>query len=214
MAQSKKQAKTATRNSGRLRIISGRWRGEYLNVTELEGLRPTPSRTRETVFNWLQQSVADSRCLDLFAGTGAMGLEALSRHAAHVDFIELAAPAAAQIQTFLVRKQATTQAQVQQINALHWLEQPPVQPYDIVFLDPPFQQQLLEQSLTKLSAWLQVGGLRPNSKIYLELARQENLSLPPQWHILRSGKTRETQYHLITPNALASSTPPNSETTQ
>src|SRR5580698_4144046 len=126
-----------------VRIIGGTWRGRRIAFPALPGLRPTPDRVRETLFNWLQHSIVDTTCLDLFAGSGALGLEALSRGAKQVIFVEQAEPAARNLREQCQRLGAGTKADLQHMGAARYLASPP-RPFDLVFLDPPFHQDLLK----------------------------------------------------------------------
>src|SRR3984957_18042760 len=159
--------KTESKASGgrnSVRIIGGGWRGRRANFPDLPGLRPTPDRVRETLFNWLQHSVAGARCLDLFAGSGALGLEALSRGAKQLVFVEQAVAASRFLQEQLIRLGGQGRGQVVEMGAARYLRNP-VQPFDIVFLDPPFGRDALAEYVPMLDAgkWLSAGGL-----VYLE----------------------------------------------
>jgi len=131
-------------NTNVLRIIGGDWRRRKLPFIDAPGLRPTPDRIRETLFNWLQGKVAGSSCLDLFAGSGALGLEALSRGADEVVFVEKNASVANQLMKNL--QLLNTEANVLQGDALTLLKQMN-QPFDLIFLDPPYRQGLIETCL-------------------------------------------------------------------
>ena len=182
--------------SGRqsLRIIGGQWRGRKLQFPAISGLRPTPDRVRETLFNWLQQAILGSRCLDLFAGSGALGLEALSRGAATVVMVESHLLAVRQLQQHLTTLNCT-QGQVLQQDALAYLRQTPVQGFDIVFLDPPFHQNLLAPCLEQLE---QQGWLNNPAWIYLEAERDlDPLPLPAHWQLYRSKTAGQVGYHLV-----------------
>jgi 16S rRNA (guanine966-N2)-methyltransferase len=175
-----------------LRIIGGRWRGRKLRFADGEGLRPTTDRVRETLFNWLQPVIHGARCLDLFAGSGALGLEALSRGAIEVQFIERNPQAVKALQENLALLHADN-GQVLQGDALTFLRSP-AQPFDVVFLDPPFRQDLLNPALTLLA---QENWLAPGARIYIELeAEQGEPSLPVGWELLRSKKAGQAAYHL------------------
>jgi len=183
---------------GAIRIIGGQWRSRTVAVADAPGLRPTPDRVRETLFNWLQFSLAGARCLDLFAGSGILGLEALSRGAAAVTALECDAGAAA----LLRRNAATLHAdalQVLQQDALHWLAQGPgTAPYDIAFIDPPFAAQLQQRSCALLHAqqWL-----APGARVYLEAAQPlDGLPLPPGWALVRHKRAGEVHYGLCEAN--------------
>jgi 16S rRNA (guanine966-N2)-methyltransferase len=175
-----------------LRIIGGEWRGRRIRFPRRPGIRPTPDRVRETLFNWLAPAVGGSRCLDLFAGSGALGLEALSRGAAAVTFVEsdrATVDALRQIVTTL----APDRGLVIHCEALRWLADPP-QPFDIVFLDPPFGSGLVAQAAQALEAG---GWLRPGARIYLEMPATEGPPvLPAGWTLHRSGKAGAVGYHL------------------
>jgi 16S rRNA (guanine966-N2)-methyltransferase len=179
------------RNS--VRIIGGVWRGRRVEFPEVPGLRPTPDRVRETLFNWLQHAVAGGRCLDLFAGSGALGLEALSRGAGGVVFVETAPAAAQTLRVQLQRLGGETRARVLDLGAARFLRTPG-EPFDIVFLDPPFGQNALTDYLPQLVAgnWVKSGGL-----VYLENERAAGApALPADWELLKSKSAGEVGYHL------------------
>lgn len=175
-----------------LRIIGGEWRSRRIRFPGLKGLRPTPDRVRETLFNWLAPDLAGSRCLDLFAGSGALGLEALSRGAASVTFVEREREAADRLRetaTQLAPKRAT----VLHADAITWLGGPS-QPFDIVFVDPPFDSGLLPVALRALESG---GWLMPAARIYLEgPAKAGPPELPGGWILHRSGRAGAVGYHL------------------
>ena len=140
---------------GRLRIVAGKWRGRLLQIIDESELRPTPVRIRETLFNWLSPITEGARCLDLFAGTGALGIEALSRGAAQVVFIEKSVTLVEAIRKNLIKLEAVN-AQVYQRDALDYLCKADPQPFDIVFLDPPFDTDLIADlcKLLRNNNWL------------------------------------------------------------
>ena len=142
------------KKANELRIIGGEWRGRRIRFPARPGIRPSPDRVRETLFNWLAPVVEGSRCLDLFAGSGALGLEALSRGAAATTFIESDQLSADGLRE-ITAKLAPGRAVVLQADALRWLAGPP-QLFDIAFLDPPFESSLLTEALQKLDSggWL------------------------------------------------------------
>jgi 16S rRNA (guanine966-N2)-methyltransferase len=151
---------------GQVRIIAGRWRGRKLPVIDLPGLRPTSDRSRETLFNWIQADLPGARCVDLFAGSGALGFEAASRGAAHVDLVEIAPMAVSS----LVQTRATLSADntdVHRANVLDWLRETEPDHYDIVFCDPPFDSGLAVQALARLQ---QGGCVAPGGLVYVESA--------------------------------------------
>jgi len=140
------KAQKLHRGAGEVRIIGGQWRRTKLPVALKPGLRPTPDRVRETLFNWLGQSLVGWRCADVFAGTGALGLEAASRGAAQVQLCEQDSALAAQLQAHLSRLQAS-HASVLKGDGLSWLKQQSAGSLDVVFLDPPFESHLFEPAL-------------------------------------------------------------------
>lgn len=161
-------------SANQLRIIGGQWRSRRLPVASVPGLRPTPDRVRETLFNWLQAEIVGASCLDLFAGSGALGLEALSRDAAKVVFVENNVAAVRQLQVNLTSLQADmAQAQVLHRDAVSFLKHE-TQAFDVIFLDPPFQQNWLECILDLIVAGAL---LHANTVIYLEYERHYSLNL-------------------------------------
>lgn len=179
-------------SSNTLRIIGGQWRGRKLRFADGEGLRPTADRVRETLFNWLQPVIAGARCLDLFSGSGALGLEALSRGAAEVVFVDTNPKAINSLKQNLELLGAEG-AKVVRGDALKFLEGT-AQPFDVVFLDPPFRRELLQPALQKLATG---GWLVQGARIYLELESEQPLPpLPEHWALLRSKRAGQVAYHL------------------
>lgn len=180
----------------RLRIIGGKWRGRKLDFPDAEGLRPTPDRVRETLFNWLQNDVQGARCLDLFAGSGALGLEALSRGAAYALLVDDNAKVVSQLRQHLETLQ-TVDGKIHQGDALQILETPPNDnPFNVVFLDPPFGKGLIAACVKALES---SGWLAENAKIYLEAeSGLQDLNLPDQWEILRQLKAGQVTCYLVT----------------
>ncbi|MCJ7452888.1 MAG: 16S rRNA (guanine(966)-N(2))-methyltransferase RsmD [Steroidobacteraceae bacterium] len=175
-----------------LRIIGGAWRGRKIRFPPVEAVRPTPDRVRETVFNWLQQDMAGARCLDLYAGSGALGLEALSRGAAQVVFVEVDQAVGWHLSQMLAQL-GCDRGQVVRADATRYLEGVP-QPFDIAFLDPPFAERALEDTCRRLDecGWLRMGGLA-----YLEAPAATGVPvLPVGWTLLRSKRAGEVGYHL------------------
>jgi 16S rRNA (guanine966-N2)-methyltransferase len=188
----------ASRNS--VRIIGGGWRGRRVRFPDIPGLRPTPDRVRETLFNWLQRAIVGARCLDLFAGSGALGLEALSRGAKELVFVEQAVAASRALQEQLNRFGGGAKGQVVEMGAARYLRSLP-QPFDIVFLDPPFGQDALAEYVPLLdgSEWLAPGAL-----VYLENEKTAGVPpLPARWQLLKSKSAGEVGYHLARVNARA-----------
>ncbi|MGC1854488.1 MAG: 16S rRNA (guanine(966)-N(2))-methyltransferase RsmD [Candidatus Aquirickettsiella sp.] len=187
---------------GEVRIIGGRWRGRKLHFPAIPHLRPTPNRIRETLFNWLAPYLADAHCLDLFAGSGALGFEALSRQAPSVTFIEQSSLLVSYLRTQLKHLDAENRAQVYQAQfpfsatQLFKVKKPL---FNIVFLDPPFHQALLGTAC----AWLTKEGLlAPESIIYMEAeASLKKLLLPENWEIQHAKTAGQVHYTLIKSSA-------------
>ena len=177
--------------SGRIRIIGGSLRNSRLEVPELPGLRPTPERVRETLFNWLAPVLDGARCLDLCAGTGALGIEALSRGAASVQFVERDAQAAQALRANLARLKVAG-GQVAMLEAQAFLHGT-AQAYDLVFLDPPFALALWPALARQLE---QGGWLAERGWIYVESPRGQAPALPPNWQLHREGHAGEVRFAL------------------
>ena len=176
---------------GRVRIIGGSLRNSRLDVPDLPGLRPTPERVRETLFNWLAPVIDGARCLDLCAGTGALGIEALSRGAAGVQFVERDARAAQALRANLARLKADA-GQVAVLDAGLFLRGM-AQPYDLVFLDPPFVLDLWPALARQLE---QGGWLAAQGWVYVESPRGLVPALPPNWQLHREGQAGEVRFAL------------------
>lgn len=176
--------------TGQIRIIAGLWRGRNIRFLEVPGLRPTPSRVRETLFNWLGQDIPGVQCLDLFAGSGALGFEALSRGAARVVMVERQAATAKCLRENAQRLEATG-AEVVVAEALQWLRRD-TQRFDLVFLDPPFAGPELEQALALIRDRLNPGGM-----VYCE--SPEGVSESPFWSEFRSSRAGRVTYQLLKP---------------
>jgi 16S rRNA (guanine966-N2)-methyltransferase len=178
-------------SSGQIRIIGGRLRNSRLNVPDLPGLRPTPDRVRETLFNWLAPTIAGVRALDLCAGTGGLGIEALSRGAATVQFVEPDGVAAEALRANLARLKADG-GDVAGIDAARYLQRTP-QPFGLVFLDPPFALNLW----TPLALQLEQGGwLAASALIYIESPRTVAPVVPTHWMPHREGQAGDVRYAL------------------
>ncbi len=177
-----------------LRIIGGTWRGRRFRFPPSPEIRPTPDRVRETLFNWLGGRICAARCLDLFAGSGALGLEALSRGASEVCFVERDLAATRELRARLTEWGAKG-ARVEHAEALQFLRGPSG-PFDVVFLDPPFAGGLLRSAaeLLERNHWLAQEAL-----IYVECAAREGLpSLSPSWSVVKAKQAGEVGYHLLT----------------
>lgn len=179
------------RPPGSVRIIAGHLRGSKLPVPDRPGLRPTSDRVRETVFNWLQAKVPGASVLDLFAGTGALGLEAASRGAGSLVMVERDPGLAEALRGHVARFKLGA-AQVVQADALAWLAGPPSARFDLVFMDPPFDGTLWEPAAQRLVPWL-----APGAWIYVETPARMQASWPAGWRLHREGQTREVRFTLF-----------------
>jgi len=178
----------AVKKLNTVRINAGEWRSRLIKFPDSEGLRPTPERVRQTIFNWLGQDMTGSVCLDLFAGTGVLGFEALSRNAKSAVLVEKT-PAVYRV--ILENKAAlkADAAQVVNLDALSFLDKNQ-QSFDVVFLDPPYSQGWLDKVLPQLSRHLS-----PHGVVYAEAeyALQDNST----WHVLKQSKAGNVFYHLL-----------------
>ncbi|WP_435955689.1 16S rRNA (guanine(966)-N(2))-methyltransferase [Dryocola sp. BD626] len=190
--------KPQSSGAGQIRIIGGQWRGRKLPVPDSPGLRPTTDRVRETLFNWLAPSMVDATVLDCFAGSGALGLEALSRYAANATLLEMDRAVSQQLQKNLVTLKAAN-GQVVNTNTLNYLAQPG-KPHTIVFVDPPFRKGLLEETLTLLEG---NGWLADDALIYVESEVENGMPpVPAGWTLHRekvAGQVAYRLYHRETP---------------
>ncbi|MCT8579811.1 16S rRNA (guanine(966)-N(2))-methyltransferase RsmD [Glaesserella parasuis] len=191
----KTRISTQNRPTGEVRVIAGLWRGRKLPVLNAEGLRPTTDRVKETLFNWLMMDIAGSRCLDCFAGSGSLGIEALSRQAQAVVFLEKFADAANQLKKNLVSLKAEN-GKVIQTDTLQFLAQKNSEaPFDLVFVDPPFHQGFVPQVLTALE---QNGWLAENSLIYVETEKNHSpLVLPEHWQVVKEKTAGQVVSRLV-----------------
>jgi 16S rRNA (guanine966-N2)-methyltransferase len=195
MASSKSNRLGASAGRSRLRIIGGQWRGRKLTFTPAEGLRPTADRVRETLFNWLAPVISGARCVDLFAGSGALGLEALSRGAAYCDFVDVSKAAGQQIAGHLETLDASERGRCHHCEASEYLLDYDGS-LDIVFIDPPFNRGLVLPSCQQLSASRM---LAPEAFVYIETPTQEAITeLPPGWEIYRQKTAGGVSYRLYT----------------
>ena len=174
-----------------MRIIAGRWHGRKLSFAPVPGLRPTSDRIRETLFNWLDPWIQGARCLDLFAGSGALGIEAASRGAAEVVMVDRDPAVVATLREQLQKLDFSDALLVQQdVNS--WL-QGKAEAFDIVFLDPPFRENRLPACIDLLEdrGWLAAG-----ARVYIEAERTYTPELPNTWELYRSKNTGQVGYHL------------------
>jgi 16S rRNA (guanine966-N2)-methyltransferase len=185
--------KTRSR-AGRLRIVAGNWRSRLLDIADVEGLRPTSERVRETLFNWLAPRINGARCLDLFAGTGALGLEALSRGAGSAVFVEQSPVAVRQLRKNVDLLDAEN-ARVLQKEASSYLREEQSDRFDIVFLDPPFAKDLLSETCRLLA---EGELLADGALVYLEMERsQQEPVLPNGWEAEKNKTAGNVRYMLV-----------------
>ncbi|MCP5163226.1 MAG: 16S rRNA (guanine(966)-N(2))-methyltransferase RsmD [Hahellaceae bacterium] len=176
-----------------LRLIAGQWRSRRLNFPTIDGVRPTPDRVRETLFNWLAPVIEGAKCLDLFAGSGALGLEALSRGAGHTLFIERHPQVAKALKDNLELLSCRS-GQVLQADALKWLAQPGRETFDVIFLDPPFRKNFLPECLSAIETHQL---LAQRGHVYIELeAELPEVDVPAHWELLRHKTAGQVQYRL------------------
>lgn len=187
-------SKNAPRNSSlaQLRIIGGRWRGRKLSFLEVDGLRPTGDRIRETLFNWLMADLVQARVLDLFSGAGSLGFESASRSAAEVVMIERHPKAAEQLCENAKLLQADS-VKIVNCDALQWLRSEAEQPFDVVFVDPPFSLDLWSESFELLEAG---NYLQPGTAIYVECDRGKALAVPANWRLHREKNAGKVSFRL------------------
>ncbi len=173
--------------TNQVRIIGGDWRGRKLPIIQAPQLRPTPDRVRETLFNWLMRDIHDAVCLDAFAGTGALGFEALSRGAKHVSFVDNAKNVVQQIQDNCTTLDCTEKVSIQQRN---FLDTRFTEYFDIIFLDPPFNCQLLSDCLSYSKSLLSEQGL-----IYVE--SESKVSFDSDFEVLKAKQAGQVHYYLL-----------------
>ncbi len=180
---------------GQLRIIAGKWRSRKLAFPDQLQLRPTPDRVRETLFNWLQAEVRGSVCLDLFAGSGALGFEAASRGAALVTMVEQDKKVFAALASS-IRMLDADNINCVQSDAVQWLKAN-TDSFDLVFLDPPYKSDLLSQCCMLLE---QRQSLREHAKIYIEHAQGDDINVPDTWECLKDKSAGQVVYKLFERN--------------
>lgn len=187
--------KPSRAKKGMFRVIGGQWKGRKLSFIEVEGLRPSLDRVRETLFNWLQADIHGAKVLDLFAGSGALGIEALSRGADWTYFVELNSKAAGQLANNLDLLGAD-KASLMTGDALKFIEANQ-HDFDMIFLDPPFHKGIAQKVLNSLSAakWL-----KPETLIYLETEQGIELDIPESWELLKDKKAGQLLYKLFQVN--------------
>lgn len=182
----------SVRKLGELRIIGGQWRSRLVGFSAKDGVRPTPDRVRQTVFDWLAPRIEGARCLDLFAGSGALGLEALSRGAGFVRFVETGREQVAKISTAISQLGCMDRAEVRNADAMIELAYPK-DAFDVVFLDPPYETGLLARALPLLP-----GLLKPESRVYVEWPQDARPALPAGFVWLRDKTAGRVSFGLLT----------------
>lgn len=194
MTRSRRQNRAPSgKTANQLRIIGGQWRGRKLHFPDAPGLRPTPDRVRETLFNWLAPVIPGARCLDLFAGSGALSMEALSRGAGSATLVDSSTKVAQQLRANLQLLQANGEVVCQCAEA--WLASALPANYDVVFLDPPFDRGFLQKTLELI---IERNILAPNSWVYIETGASEALpGLPASWHLHREKQAGQVCYRLL-----------------
>lgn len=176
---------------GKLRIIGGKWRSRQLPVLDADGLRPTTDRVRETLFNWLQADIAGSYCLDLFAGSGALGFEAASRGASKVLMLEKSLSVHEMLKQNIKLLEAS-QVSLLHSDALQYLQALSVDEmamFDIVFIDPPYRSDLLMPAINLLA-------LSAGAKVYLEAEKGDDIMVPQNWQLLKDKTAGQVHYCL------------------
>lgn len=189
------------RPPGRLRIIGGEWRSRLIDFDADAGVRPTPDRVRQTVFDWLAPIIEGAAVLDLFAGSGALGFEALSRGAAHAVFVESGRDQATAIHAAASLLKTAARSEVVQGDALSFLRNT-TRRYDIVFVDPPYDSGLLAAAIAALPR-----ALKPGNRIYLEWPRRLPPARPPGLTMLREKHAGQVSYGLFTHSPSGDTTP-------
>lgn len=178
---------------GFIRLISGKWRGKKLPVKDIEGLRPTTDRTKETLFNWLMHDINDATCLDCFSGSGSLGFEALSRFAKKVTLLEKDKSVSKQLRENLATLNVNN-ASVIEGDSISYLNRDATEQYNIVFIDPPFNKNLVQPCCDALQS---NGYLAPEALIYIE--REIDLmalNIPNSWALLKEKSTGQVTYQL------------------
>lgn len=188
-----KSTATQMAQPGEVRIISGQWRGRKLPVLDVQGLRPTTDRVKETLFNWLMQDTQGRQVLDCFSGSGSLAFEALSRHAHSALLLERDSKAAIQLKQNLARLKCNN-AEVRQTDTMQFLATAAMQQFDLVFIDPPFRQGLA----LPCAKLLEQGWLKPGAFIYLETEKELDIhDLPASWHLKKDKIAGQLAYRLF-----------------
>jgi len=178
---------------GFIRVISGKWRGKKLPVQDKEGLRPTTDRTKETLFNWLMNDIREANCLDCFSGSGSLAFEALSRYARNTTLLEKDHQVANQLRENL-KTLKVENATLIETDSINYLQQTASQKFDIVFIDPPFNKDLVQPCCDALE---ENAYLSDNALIYIEKESQSGSFVTPEnWQLLKEKSTAQVSYQL------------------
>ncbi|MDE0789656.1 MAG: 16S rRNA (guanine(966)-N(2))-methyltransferase RsmD [Woeseiaceae bacterium] len=188
---SRKTADKKKPQLGQLRIVAGNWRSRLLQIADVPGLQPTSVRIRETLFNWLAPRIHGAKCLDLCAGTGALGLEALSRGASRVVFVERSAIAAKYLGLNIASLEASG-AELHNVDASKYLQESTAEAFDVVFLDPPFADDLHDELCRLLAT---EGWLAADARVYIEMdGSQPEVRVPENWRVLKNKTAGKVRY--------------------
>jgi len=183
---------------GRLRVIGGEWRSRLIEFGAADGVRPTPDRVRQTLFDWLSPIIAGAACVDLFAGSGALGFEALSRGAASVRFVETGRAQVDSIRAAAAKLNASPRCEIIHLDVCTWLRST-TQQFDIAFVDPPYDAGLWQPVLLALQPVL-----KSNHRVYVEWPKTVTPLWPPGWQVLKEKTAGQVSYALATYEAPAS----------
>jgi 16S rRNA (guanine966-N2)-methyltransferase len=185
----------ARRKQNQVRIIGGEWRGRKLDFPDAQGLRPTPDRVRETVFNWLQAYLPGARCLDLFAGTGVLGFEAVSRGAASATFVERDRSVYHALQQNMLNLDMADRVRLINSDALDYLQSGCEQVFDIIFIDPPYGKGLVSRAISMID---QANCLKPGGLLYMEHESEAGaVAIPENWRELKHKRAGQVSYYLL-----------------
>ena len=182
------------KNRGSVRIVAGLWRGRQVSFPGNDSIRPTPDRVRETLFNWLREDIAGAMVLDLYSGTGILGIEAISRGASHVKFVDNNKNSIINIEAHLQKFGAAEQASFLCQSALGVTPFLSEDKFDLIFLDPPYGSGLLQQTLDML---LQSNCLKPETIFYCEKGRRDEFVLDDHWDVLKHKKYGAVEVMLL-----------------
>ena len=190
-----KSSKRTKQSASSIRVIGGQWRSRRIVFRTDPAIRPTPDRIRETLFNWLQNSISDASCLELFAGTGALSIEALSRGADHVTIVDQSAAIIGSIRSNLeVLCEDEARYDCIEADAVNWIQHQEGRAWDIIFLDPPFDSDSLTTILPIIADQRL---LQPDGHIYIESPKSlDSSELPPGWEIARKKQASNVHYCL------------------